>query len=94
MTLSAFHQNIRGQCGVILRGLDWQVELTSGEARILAQRIESQYAVLATELRDAADTVDRFTGFDGPLGEPAEEIEERPGNFERALQLLTTSQPE
>lgn len=88
-SLSASMENISGEAGVVLPGHDWKAELTSYQATRLAREIQSNLPDLAKDLIDAACSVDRFTGFDGPLGVPCEEIEERHGIYEWArLKLL------
>lgn len=87
-SLSASNENIGGEAGVVLRGHDWKAELTSYQARRLAQEIQANLPDLAIELIDAANSVDRFTGFDGPLGVPCDEIEERHGIYEWAKSKL------
>jgi hypothetical protein len=91
--LSADNECISGMAGVVLRGPGWAIELTSGEACCLAREIESKWPDLAKELVEAAGSVDRFTGFDGPLGIPCDEIEARPGNYERAKELIAAHAP-
>jgi hypothetical protein len=89
--LSADNEPIRQgneeKSGVVLRGPDGLAKLTASEARGLADEIRAKWPELANQLCEAADSTDRMTRFDGPLG-LCNEIDEEPGNYERAQQMI------
>ena len=74
--------------GVLLRGMGKEVNLSTGEARSLSTEFGAKWPEIARQLDDAAGEVDRFTRFDGPLG-ACDELEDQPGNYERARQMIS-----